>query len=197
MCARYDLVIAQEIYERAFKAVRLPQSNFPPRYNIAPTDQVPIVRIDPRDGIREVVMARWGLIPGLDEGEAQGAAHQRPRRDGSREAFVPRGVRAPALPHPGDRLLSSGSSAPTASSRGATGARTSSRSPSPGFGSSRGSATRTSSRPASSSATRTTSSPACTTACRSSSCRRTMTAGSAQARRPRNCALCSSHTTRS
>ena len=33
------------------------------RYNIAPTDQIPIVRIDPRDGEREVVMARWGLIP--------------------------------------------------------------------------------------------------------------------------------------
>ena len=26
-------------------------------------DQIPIVRIDPRDGEREVVMARWGLIP--------------------------------------------------------------------------------------------------------------------------------------
>ncbi|MBM3543114.1 MAG: SOS response-associated peptidase [Alphaproteobacteria bacterium] len=63
MCARYDLVIAQEIYARAFKAARLPQSNFPPRYNIAPTDAIPIVRIDPRDGEREVVMARWGLIP--------------------------------------------------------------------------------------------------------------------------------------
>jgi putative SOS response-associated peptidase YedK len=46
-----------------FKATRLPRSNFPPRYNVAPTDQIPIVRIDPRDGTREVVMARWGLIP--------------------------------------------------------------------------------------------------------------------------------------
>jgi putative SOS response-associated peptidase YedK len=27
------------------------------------TDQIPIVRIDPRDGEREVTMARWGLIP--------------------------------------------------------------------------------------------------------------------------------------
>lgn len=64
MCARYDLVIAQEIYARAFKTVRLPKWNFPPRYNVAPTDQIPIVRIDPRDGERELVMARWGLIPG-------------------------------------------------------------------------------------------------------------------------------------
>jgi putative SOS response-associated peptidase YedK len=46
-----------------FKAQRLPKSNFPLRYNVAPTDQIPIVRIDPRDGEREVVMARWGLIP--------------------------------------------------------------------------------------------------------------------------------------
>jgi putative SOS response-associated peptidase YedK len=50
-------------YRGLFKAQRLPASNFPPRYNIAPTDQIPIVRVDPRDGKREVVMARWGLIP--------------------------------------------------------------------------------------------------------------------------------------
>ena len=50
-------------YRGLYKAMRLPTSNFPPRYNIAPTDQVPIVRIDPGDGERELVMARWGLIP--------------------------------------------------------------------------------------------------------------------------------------
>jgi putative SOS response-associated peptidase YedK len=44
---------------RPLKAQRLPKSNFPLRYNVAPTDQIPIVRIDPRDGEREVVMARW------------------------------------------------------------------------------------------------------------------------------------------
>jgi putative SOS response-associated peptidase YedK len=64
MCARYDNLIAREAYQRIFRTARLPQSNFPPRYNIAPTDQIPIVRIDPRDGTRELVMARWGLVPG-------------------------------------------------------------------------------------------------------------------------------------
>jgi putative SOS response-associated peptidase YedK len=63
MCGRFDNLIAQDAYRGLFKAKRLAQSNFPPRYNIAPTDQIPIVRIDPRDGTREVVMARWGLIP--------------------------------------------------------------------------------------------------------------------------------------
>ena len=56
VCGRFDNLIARDAY-------RLSKSDFPPRYNIAPTDQIPIVRIDPRDGEREVVMARWGLIP--------------------------------------------------------------------------------------------------------------------------------------
>ena len=62
MCGRFDNLIA-DVYCGLFKANRLPKSNFPLRYNVAPTDQIPIVRIDPRDGEREVVMARWGLIP--------------------------------------------------------------------------------------------------------------------------------------
>ena len=38
-------------YNELYRAIRVP---FPPRYNIAPTDQIPIVRIDPRDGDREL-----------------------------------------------------------------------------------------------------------------------------------------------
>src|SRR6476659_2427308 len=63
MCGPYDNLIAREAYKALYKALRLPESNFPPRYNIAPTDQIPIVRIDPRDGTRELTMGRWGLIP--------------------------------------------------------------------------------------------------------------------------------------
>ena len=64
MCGRYDNLIARDAYRRLFRPGRLPQSNFPPRYNVAPTDQIPIIRVDPRDGERELVMARWGLVPG-------------------------------------------------------------------------------------------------------------------------------------
>jgi len=63
MYGRFDNPIARDAYRGLFKANRLPKSNFPLRYNIVPTDQIPIVRIDPRDDEREVVMARWGLIP--------------------------------------------------------------------------------------------------------------------------------------
>jgi putative SOS response-associated peptidase YedK len=54
MCGRYDNLIAREAYKGLYKAMRLRASNFPPRYNVAPTDQVPIVRVDPRDQTRVI-----------------------------------------------------------------------------------------------------------------------------------------------
>ena len=39
----------------------LEQPNFPPRYNVAPTQPVPIVRMV--EGRREFALVRWGLIP--------------------------------------------------------------------------------------------------------------------------------------
>jgi putative SOS response-associated peptidase YedK len=38
------------------------QPNFPPRYNIAPTQPIPVVRLD--NGRRSFALVRWGLIPG-------------------------------------------------------------------------------------------------------------------------------------
>ena len=39
----------------------LEQPNFPPRYNVAPTQPVPIVRM--AEGKRQFALVRWGLIP--------------------------------------------------------------------------------------------------------------------------------------
>lgn len=39
-----------------------PQSNFPARYNVAPTQMAPVVRLS-RDGQREIVFLKWGLVP--------------------------------------------------------------------------------------------------------------------------------------
>ena len=44
MCGRYDNLIARDAYHGLFRANRPPKSNFPLRYNIAPTD--PMVRSD-------------------------------------------------------------------------------------------------------------------------------------------------------
>lgn len=59
MCGRYCLTSAPEAIRRLFRYPEKP--NFPPRYNIAPTQPVPIVRW--LNGERHFALVRWGLIP--------------------------------------------------------------------------------------------------------------------------------------
>ena len=40
-----------------------PTPNFPPSWNVAPTDQLPVVRYDTKAGERSLDMLRWGLVP--------------------------------------------------------------------------------------------------------------------------------------
>lgn len=63
MCGCYDNIIVREAYKALFIAERLPASNSSPRCNVAPTEKAPIIWEDPRDGVRELTMARWGLVP--------------------------------------------------------------------------------------------------------------------------------------
>jgi putative SOS response-associated peptidase YedK len=59
MCGRYAITTAPEAIRRLFRY--LEQPNFPPRYNVAPTQPVPIVRMV--EGHRHFALVRWGLIP--------------------------------------------------------------------------------------------------------------------------------------
>ncbi len=40
-----------------------PTPNFPPSWNVAPTDPLPAVRFDAKAGERSLDMMRWGLVP--------------------------------------------------------------------------------------------------------------------------------------
>ena len=40
-----------------------PTPNFPPSWNVAPTDSLPVVRYDAKTGKRSLDMLRWGLVP--------------------------------------------------------------------------------------------------------------------------------------
>jgi len=59
MCGRYTLTSAPEALRDLFGYAERP--NFPPRYNIAPTQPIAIVRLF--EGKRQFVLARWGLLP--------------------------------------------------------------------------------------------------------------------------------------
>lgn len=60
MCTRYNLTSKLEAVRAHFGAAG--DDPFPPRFNIAPTQPVAIVRLDP-NGAREIALVRWGLIP--------------------------------------------------------------------------------------------------------------------------------------
>lgn len=59
MCGRYTLISAPEAIRALFRYPEQP--NFPPRYNIAPTQPIAVVRL--AEGRRQFALVRWGLLP--------------------------------------------------------------------------------------------------------------------------------------
>jgi putative SOS response-associated peptidase YedK len=59
MCARYVITSPADAVRALFGYDERP--NFPPRYNVAPTQPIPIVRL--LDGKRSYALMRWGFLP--------------------------------------------------------------------------------------------------------------------------------------
>lgn len=59
MCGRYVIISSPEALRRLFAYSEQP--NFPPRYNVAPTQPVPVVILE--NGIRQFKLMRWGFLP--------------------------------------------------------------------------------------------------------------------------------------
>jgi putative SOS response-associated peptidase YedK len=64
VCGRYVSPDEASI-EREFNLVHM-EWNFPPSFNVAPTEEVPVVRV--RKGERQGLRLRWGLIPYFAQG---------------------------------------------------------------------------------------------------------------------------------
>jgi putative SOS response-associated peptidase YedK len=61
MCGRFTLKTSRERIQEMFRLQRL--GEFDPRYNIAPSQPILAVRVQPGGGEREGVRLKWGLIP--------------------------------------------------------------------------------------------------------------------------------------
>src|SRR6185437_109593 len=59
MCGRYIITSPPEALRALFAYEEQP--NFPPRYNVAPSQPIAIVRVV--DGRRHFALVRWGLLP--------------------------------------------------------------------------------------------------------------------------------------
>ena len=101
MCGRYLLKAPADALRRAFGFVERP--NLMPRYNIAPTQDAPVIRErrEPK-GERTLQMLRWGLIPSWAEDMKGGArlinarAESVAEKPSFREAFRKRRCLVPA-----------------------------------------------------------------------------------------------------
>jgi putative SOS response-associated peptidase YedK len=61
MCGRYRLSRRKQIIEEHFDSSG--DDDWNPRYNIAPTQPIPVIRQNPKEPVRELSLMRWGLIP--------------------------------------------------------------------------------------------------------------------------------------
>jgi putative SOS response-associated peptidase YedK len=62
MCGRYIIKAPVSQLASMFDLIDVPALS--PRYNVAPTQSVPAIRLKPDRKERELVMLKWGLIPG-------------------------------------------------------------------------------------------------------------------------------------
>jgi putative SOS response-associated peptidase YedK len=62
MCGRYVLAEPLDLLQRMFRYSSSEIRQLPARYNIAPTTKIPVVRCN-KEGERELVEMRWGLVP--------------------------------------------------------------------------------------------------------------------------------------
>jgi len=88
MCGRYRLSRRKQLIEEHFDSAS-GEGDWIPRYNIAPTQFVPIIRQNPKEPIREMSLFRWGLIPSWAK-DSSGAAkmiNARSETAGTKPAF--------------------------------------------------------------------------------------------------------------
>jgi putative SOS response-associated peptidase YedK len=72
MCGRYRLSRRKQIIEEHFETGDW-QDDWSPRYNIAPTQHIPVIRQHPKEPVRQTSTMRWGLVPHWAK-DASGAA---------------------------------------------------------------------------------------------------------------------------
>jgi len=72
MCGRYRLSRRKQLVEEYFETAPW-DDDWNPRYNIAPTQPVPVIRQHPKEPVRQISTMRWGLIPSWSK-DTSGAA---------------------------------------------------------------------------------------------------------------------------
>jgi putative SOS response-associated peptidase YedK len=88
MCGRYRLSRRKQILQEHFDSVS-GMEDWNPRYNIAPTQSVPVIRQNPKEPVRKLSLFRWGLVPSWakDPSVAARMINARSETAGTKPAF--------------------------------------------------------------------------------------------------------------
>jgi putative SOS response-associated peptidase YedK len=88
MCGRYRLSRRKQIIEDHFDCEPW-NEDWSPRYNIAPTQPVPVIRQHPKEPVRQISNMRWGLIPNWarDASIASGTINAKSETAATKPAF--------------------------------------------------------------------------------------------------------------
>jgi putative SOS response-associated peptidase YedK len=105
MCGRYGLSRRKEVLAEHFGA-EFADMEWEPRWNVAPTQPVPVIRRDSKGPTLRASLMRWGLIPSwASDATIGGADDQRAIRDCREQAIVPGAPSETALSGPGGWVL--------------------------------------------------------------------------------------------
>jgi len=98
MCGRFNQTASGDEVAEAFSLDEAPE--LAPRYNIAPTQPVAVVGVQPKTGRRGLASLRWGLVPRTSLGGERGFINARAEtaweKPSFREAFARRRCLIPA-----------------------------------------------------------------------------------------------------
>jgi len=88
MCGRYRLSRRKQIIEEYFDCDQW-NDDWNPRYNIAPTQPVPVIRQHPKEPARQISLMKWGLIPhwAKDPSVAMGTINAKSETAATKPAF--------------------------------------------------------------------------------------------------------------
>jgi putative SOS response-associated peptidase YedK len=88
VCGRYRLSRRKQIIEEHFDTADW-QDDWSPRYNVAPTQAVPVIRQHPQEPVRQLSIMRWGFIPSWakDASRSAGMINARSETASAKPAF--------------------------------------------------------------------------------------------------------------
>lgn len=72
MCGRFRLSRRKQVIAERFDAIS-DDDDWMPRYNVAPTQPIPVVRQHPAEPTRHLSQMRWGLIPSWSKDDSRAA----------------------------------------------------------------------------------------------------------------------------